>query len=108
LSVQGLRTDLDANAPRFTWDTYRRNLTDDQRAIITDELIERQSKISIAQQRSIAGKAGGRGRPKKDSELDAPAKPLKQKPIQTRKELSKKAKVSERKVKKARNSYRLS
>jgi len=78
----------------------RRNLTDDQRAIITDELIERQSKVSIAKQRGIAGKAGGRGRPKlKNSGVDAPSTPLKER---VRTELSKKAKVSERKVKKAR------
>jgi len=81
----------------------RRNLSDDQRAIITDELIEKQARINIAKKTSEAGKAGGKGRPKlKDSMLDGASNMLKQKPIQTRKDLSKKAKVSERKVRKAR------
>lgn len=81
-------------------------LTDDQRAIITDELIEKQSKINIKQKTVEAGKSGGKGRPKQDSMSETSADKLKPKQKgakkDTRKEVSKQAKVSEWKVKKAR------
>ena len=77
-----------------TWDTYRRNLTDDQRAVITDELIERQKYYYLE------------NKPRNEkgvfvSSLDTASKVDKE-PTQTRKSLSKRAKISERKVKKAK------
>ena len=76
----------------------RRNLADDQRAIITDELIERQSAIN----KIIRTEPATKSRKKKhDIVLDTASK-TKKEPTRTRKYLSKCAKVSERKVKKAR------
>jgi N6-adenosine-specific RNA methylase IME4 len=96
----------------------RRNLSDDQRAIITDELIERQAKINLQRTAKTAREA------KKKISSDAVVQPKdgmwdtesgkpfftpiliseksKKGKKDTRKELSKQAKVSERKVKKAR------
>ncbi len=70
----------------------RRNLTDDQRAIIADAVAEIESKLRL----SAAGKQGGRGNKKP---LDAVAKGFQ---LGTRIKVSKRAKVSERKLKKAR------
>lgn len=47
----------------------RRNLTDDQRAMIADGARERRSKLRIQEHQVAAGKAGGRGRPKENSEV---------------------------------------
>jgi hypothetical protein len=63
-------------------------------------LIERQSAINRNLKASQAGKAGGKGRKKKDSPVDTASTKLKTERVRT--ELSKRAKVSERKVKKAR------
>ena len=70
----------------------RRNLTDDQRAMIADAVAEIESRLRLSE----AGKKGGRGNKKP---LDAVAKGFKE---GTRAKTAKAAKVSERKMKKAR------
>ncbi|MBT9167327.1 MAG: hypothetical protein DDT19_00656 [Syntrophomonadaceae bacterium] len=75
----------------------RRNLTDDQRAIVADELIEKQAKINRERQLETARQI------KAGTSVEDPASTTDKQPKErTRKELSAKAKVSERKVKKAR------
>ena len=96
----------------------RRNLTDDQRAIITDELIEKQAKINLQRTAKTAREAKKKisissdavVQPKDgmwDTESGKPfftpiliSEKSKKGKKDTRKELSKRAKISERKVKK--------
>lgn len=79
----------------------RRNLTDDQRAIMADAAAELESKLVRREQAREAGKQGGRGN--KKTVEDAPSTTLSQPTERTRSKAAKAAKVSERKMKKARS-----
>jgi hypothetical protein len=48
----------------------RRNLSDDQRAAIALPVMRRKSDMAVRQRPSLAGEAGGRGRPKENSSSD--------------------------------------
>lgn len=66
----------------------RRNLTDDQRAMLAAAIADELGKIARKKQQSEAGKqggkVGGRGRKKIDSETTASAKPIARKPTPRR------------------------
>ena len=84
----------------------RRNLTDDQRAIIADAAAELESKLARSEQAREAGKKSGASRRGETNVQDAAACTFEQDKDRqaewTRAKLSKRAKVSERKMKKAR------
>lgn len=76
----------------------RRNLTDDQRAVQVDGLVEDLARQSRRKQAREVGRLGGRGR--KKTQVDAPSTRVSSERSRTR--ASKQARVSERKVKQAR------
>jgi N6-adenosine-specific RNA methylase IME4/ParB-like chromosome segregation protein Spo0J len=77
----------------------RRNLTDDQRAIIAAEVIEALSALRMAERAQKAGKAGGNGRPKQNSPSDNVVDELLKAPkLDTRAEVSRDTKLPERKL----------
>lgn len=78
----------------------RRNLTDDQRAIIAEDLIEDLAKQSKHARATKAGKLGGRGN-KRENSRDTASRKLSDKTSQ-RTKVSRRARVSERKVRQAR------
>jgi DNA modification methylase len=83
----------------------RRNLKDDARGMVAARLLKDLTKLAIQEQRREAGKAGGRGRTKKDSESVTAADPLSKKGKKAKKDnravVAKQAGVSERKVRNA-------
>jgi N6-adenosine-specific RNA methylase IME4 len=94
----------------------RRNLTDDQRAVMADAASELDGKLSAKERASKAGKSGGRNHPKVSLADGASAKLTpseivnglknRARELESRPKAAKAAKVSERKMKKARRVRR--
>jgi hypothetical protein len=78
----------------------RRNLTDDQRAALAADLLERRAAASRKEKASKAGQTGGRGRGRDSSEVTS-APELSEARPRARAEAAKAAKVPERKVRDA-------
>jgi hypothetical protein len=77
------------------------NLTDDQRAIIANAARELRSKIARAARAEIAGKAGGRGRPKNSLSDDSTDKLSTQEKQDNRKAVAEQHALPEKKVRHA-------
>ena len=79
----------------------RRNLSEDQTAMLIAVAVELKSKLEKQNRARKGGEAGGRGRPKQDSLLDNASNKLSPKKEGTLKKLAREGRVPERKVRKA-------
>lgn len=78
----------------------RRNLSDDQKAMIADSARERRSKLRMAERAGNAGSVGGVGRPKQNS-LSDNVSDIEKPKRDTRAEVARENKVPERKLRAA-------
>ncbi len=109
--VDGIRDRLDAKLWIFNNQLSRRNLNDDQRALLEARRGDVESKIRMRERASKAGKAGGRGRAKEKQEdslentvsdkLSEKKKKTSRTKTDTRAKGAKRANVSERKLRQA-------
>ena len=86
----------------------RRNLDDDKRAMVADDLVQRLSKIAVVEQRKIAGAASAKARKEANESADSAlslksktSKPKGRKQNRTRTKVAKEKKISDRKLRHA-------
>ena len=86
----------------------RRNLDDDKRAMVADDLVQRLSKIAVVEQRKIAGAASAKARKEANESADSAlslksktSKPKGRKQNRTRTTVAKEKKISDKKLRHA-------